>query len=195
MLTEDHQEIPVPYATQACQLFAQLGARGVSVLFAAGDFGTGDYCLSNDGTNTLKFQPILPASCPYVTSVGGTTHIKPEQASYFSSGGFSSIWPRPMYLEAAVSEYLEKIGDKNQGFCNRSGRGFPDVAAQSSAFDVVERGEVVQAEGTSCAAPTFAALVSLLNSARLLSNFPPLDLESLDLYEWKIWAQRYYQGS
>ena len=84
---ENEQEIPVSYATQVCNLFGELGARGKTVLFSSGDSGTGDYCLSNDGTNTVRFNPIFPASCPYVTSVGGTRYINPEVAVFFSSGG------------------------------------------------------------------------------------------------------------
>lgn len=38
---ENEQEIPVSYATQVCQLFAQLGARGKSILFSTGDSGVG----------------------------------------------------------------------------------------------------------------------------------------------------------
>lgn len=137
---ENEQEIPVSYANQVCQLFAQLGARGKSIIFSAGDAGTGDYCLSNDGQNTLKFQPQIPASCPYVTSVGGTMYIEPEVAVFFSSGGFSNIWATPAYQELAVSSCLKKLGDKNNGLYNASGRGFPDVAAQAQNFRVIDQG-------------------------------------------------------
>ena len=50
-------------------MFAQLGARGVSVIFSSGDGGVGTACLSNDGKNTTEFQPQFPAACPFVTSV------------------------------------------------------------------------------------------------------------------------------
>lgn len=62
---ENEQEIPISYANQVCNLFAQLGARGKSILFSSGDSGPEDYCLSNDGYNRTKFQPNFPATCPW----------------------------------------------------------------------------------------------------------------------------------
>ncbi|KFY07030.1 hypothetical protein V492_07509 [Pseudogymnoascus sp. VKM F-4246] len=171
---ENEQEIPVPYAKQVCQLFAQLGARGTSVLFSSGDSGTGTWCLSNDGKNTTKFQPQFPASCPWVTSVGGTRNIAPEEATYFSSGGFSDLWPRPKYQDKAIRGYLAQIGDKNAGYYNKKGRGFPDIAAQSYRYHVYDSGKDVQYQGTSCASPAAAGIISLLNTARLSSKLPPL---------------------
>ena len=155
-------------------MFAQLGARGVSVLFSSGDSGVGDACLSNDGKNTTEFQPAFPAACPFLTSVGGTRYIEPEVAIYFSGGGFSRLFSRPFYQELAVREYLEQLGTKNAGFFNRNGRGYPDVAAQAYRFSVVDKGLVKRYQGTSCSSPTFAAVVALLNSARLSSKLPPL---------------------
>lgn len=77
---DDEQTMSYSYASQACKMFAQLGARGVSVMFAAGDNGVGatGYCKSNNGTNATTFLPEFPASCPYVTAVGATMHVNPE---------------------------------------------------------------------------------------------------------------------
>lgn len=68
---DDEQTVPLDYATRVCQEFAQLGAKGVTILFSAGDSGVGadGKCVSNDGKNTPKFLPAFPASCPYVTTV------------------------------------------------------------------------------------------------------------------------------
>ncbi|KAL9122371.1 MAG: hypothetical protein Q9187_001071 [Circinaria calcarea] len=168
------QSVPASFAKQVCNMFAQLGARGVSVLFSSGDSGVGAACLSNDGLNTTQFQPAFPAACPFLTSVGGTRYIKPEVAIYFSGGGFSRLFPRPFYQELAIREYLAQLGTKNAGFFNRNGRGYPDVAAQAYRFSVVDKGLVKRYQGTSCSSPTFAAVVALLNSARLSSKLPPL---------------------
>lgn len=70
---ENEQEIPLAYATQVCNMFAQLGARGKSIIVASGDSGTGDFCQANDGTNATRFTPQFPAACPYVTAVGGVS--------------------------------------------------------------------------------------------------------------------------
>lgn len=133
---------------QTCSLFAQLGARGVSVIFSSGDTGVGSACQTNDGKNTTRFLPIFPAACPFVTSVGGTHHVEPEVAISFSSGGFSDRFPRPAYQNAAVSEYLSILGDTWKGLYNPAGRGFPDVAAQSYNFTVVDQGAEIRVGGT-----------------------------------------------
>lgn len=137
-----------PDTNQTCSLFAQLGARGVSVIFSSGDTGVGSACQTNDGKNTTRFLPIFPAACPFVTSVGGTHHVEPEVATYFSSGGFSDRFPRPAYQEAAVTRYLGILGNKWEGLYNPEGRGFPDVAAQSQNFTVVDRGLEIRVGGT-----------------------------------------------
>jgi tripeptidyl-peptidase-1 len=156
-------------------MFGQLGARGVSVLFASGDYGVGLACETNDGKNTTRFNPIFPAACPWVTSVGGTYNVEPEIAGISSSGGFSDLFPRPAYQDEAVKNYLHILGDKWMGLYNPNGRGFPDVAAQSVDFEVIFGDEMEGViSGTSAAAPTFAAVVSLLNSARLSAGRPPL---------------------
>ena len=62
--SDDEQTVPIDYATSVCNLFAQLGSRGSSVLFSSGDFGVGGGdCKTNDGTNKVQFQPAFPASC------------------------------------------------------------------------------------------------------------------------------------
>jgi tripeptidyl-peptidase-1 len=38
---DDEQTVPLSYATSVCNGFAQLGARGISLLFASGDSGVG----------------------------------------------------------------------------------------------------------------------------------------------------------
>ncbi|KAL2000918.1 hypothetical protein VTN02DRAFT_2455 [Thermoascus thermophilus] len=151
-------------------LFAQLGDRGVSVIFSSGDSGAGTSCMTNDGKNTTRFTPIFPAACPFVTSVGGTYQINPERAVSFSSGGFSERFPRPSYQAEAVSNYLTQLGDRWKGLFNPDGRGFPDVAAQALNYAVIEHGRLLTVGGTSASAPTFAAIVANLNSVRLAAN-------------------------
>lgn len=92
--------------------------------------------MSNDGTKTPEFTPIFPATCPYITSVGGTQAYAPEVAWDASSGGFSNYFSRAWYQESAVSQYLDhhittETKDYYSQYTNFSGRGFPDVAAHS----------------------------------------------------------------
>jgi tripeptidyl-peptidase-1 len=54
--------VPWSYATALCNVFAQLGLRGVSVLIASGDDGVGrGDC--RDGAGNVRFYTMFPASC------------------------------------------------------------------------------------------------------------------------------------
>lgn len=79
---DDEQTVPLSYADRVCSGFAQLGARGVSVLFSSGDSGVGanGTCYSNVDPNKKQFIPAFPTSCPWVTSVGATKAFQPEVA-------------------------------------------------------------------------------------------------------------------
>ncbi|KAF2824812.1 subtilisin-like protein [Ophiobolus disseminans] len=180
---ESEQSVGAAYANKVCDMIGQLGTRGVSVLFSSGDTGPGSACQTNDGKNTTRFQAIFPASCPYVTAVGGTYKIAPEKAVAFSSGGFSDFWSRPAYQEKAVSEYLTKLGSQWEGLYNAKGRGFPDVAAQGQGFRVVDKGRTVPVGGTSASAPVFASVIALLNNARLAAGKPVLGFLNPWIYE------------
>lgn len=180
---EDEQTIPEKYARTVCNLYGQLGSRGVSVIFSSGDSGVGSACITNDGTNRTHFPPQFPGSCPWVTTVGATQHTSPEKSVYFSSGGFSDFFPRPKYQEGAVSTYLkDHLGSKFHGLFNASGRAFPDIAAQGTNYAVYDKGQLGQVDGTSCSAPAFGGIVGLLNDARLRANQPPLGFLNPWLY-------------
>nr|VWP02127.1 Eukaryotic translation initiation factor 3 subunit G (eIF3g) (Eukaryotic translation initiation factor 3 RNA-binding subunit) (eIF-3 RNA-binding subunit) (Translation initiation factor eIF3 p33 subunit homolog) (eIF3 p33 homolog) [Ganoderma boninense] len=149
---EDEQTVPVDYATSVCNLFAQLGARGSSIMFSSGDSGVG-------------------TGCPFVTAVGGTIRVNPEVAVSFSGGGFSDYFTQPSYQSSAVSTFLSGLGSTNAGLFNRTGRAYPDVAAQGQGFQVVLGGRVVSVGGTKCQLP---AVISLLNDFRLSQGKSPL---------------------
>ncbi|KAJ7693880.1 tripeptidyl peptidase A [Mycena rosella] len=179
---DDEQTVPFTYASRVCKRFAELGCRGVSLLFASGDAGVGDgdpdpvtqQCFTNDGKNTKRFIPQFPSSCPYVTSVGGTMSI-PEVSANFSGGGFSNYFSRPAYQNKAVGQYLRKLPHGTyEGLFNRAGRGLPDVSAQARKFQIFWRGGPISIGGTSAATPVVAGIVALLNDARLAAGRPPL---------------------
>ncbi|OCH85122.1 family S53 protease-like protein [Obba rivulosa] len=164
-------------AINMCNAYAQLGTRGVSVVFASGDGG-----VSGGHTGDCSaFVPVFPASCPFVTSVGGTTSV-PETAADFSSGGFSNIFAVPSWQADAVNDYMTVLGDTYTGLYNRSGRGFPDVSAQSYNFSVVQDATILGVQGTSCASPTFASVISLLNDGLLSAGKPVLGFLNPLLY-------------
>ncbi|KAJ5594651.1 Peptidase S8/S53 subtilisin/kexin/sedolisin [Penicillium hispanicum] len=179
---EDEQSVPEKYARSVCNLYAQLGSRGVSVIFSSGDSGVGAACQTNDGKNTTHFPPQFPAACPWVTSVGATTGTSPERAVYFSSGGFSDLWDRPAYQDDAVNDYLHKLGDQWSGLFNAKGRAFPDVAAQGQNFAIYEKQQLTKVDGTSASAPAFAGIIALLNDARVKDNHSTLGFLNPWLY-------------
>lgn len=164
---DGEEEVPKSYANKACNLFAQLGARGVSVLVAAGDDGVGEICTTEKGDK--RFHTEFPASCPWVTTVGGTTSVGPETAWQYGGGGFSDNFGRPSYQDKAVKSWLstDKTHTAVKSYFNESGRAYPDISAQASGFVVVNGGKESYVAGTSAATPTFAGIVQLLNSNRI----------------------------
>ncbi|EKV19223.1 Tripeptidyl-peptidase sed3 [Penicillium digitatum] len=179
---ENEQSLPPSYLNATCSLFAQLGARGVSILFGSGDSGPGTSCMKNDGTKQSRFLPEYPASCPFVTSVGGTYGINPEREVSFSGGGFSEVFPRPQYQDQAVKGYLHHLGNRWNGLYNATGRGFPDLSAQATNFIVRDHGEWISVGGTSASTPVIAAVISRLNSARIAQGKPRMGFLNPWLY-------------
>jgi tripeptidyl-peptidase I len=94
---EPEQTVPRRYAERVCTSIALMGLRGITVFESSGDTGVGSYCKSNDGTNRDRFLPQFPATCPWITAVGGTESALPEIAWKDSSGGFSDYFSRPDY--------------------------------------------------------------------------------------------------
>jgi tripeptidyl-peptidase-1 len=181
--------VPYSLAKRVCDRFAQLGARGVSVIFASGDHGVGEdnnpACVSNEDGNPVQFIPTFPSSCPWVTSVGGVSGFNPElpaNKTFSSGGGFSDYFPRPAYQQQAVQQYLDNLGDQSQGSYNSTGRGYPDVAAQGENMVIVWNGRATMIGGTSAATPVFAAVITLVNDALLAAGKPPLGFLNPWLY-------------
>ncbi|KAJ7347352.1 peptidase S8/S53 domain-containing protein [Mycena albidolilacea] len=174
------------YTQRQCSEFAKLGLMGVSVLFSAGNFGSVNL-------NATHFNPGWPGACPWITSVGGT-QVKANSSSlvgngvaeevwnqdlthgFFESGGggFSNRFLMPEYQKSAVSAFLKKLEKTNpeqlKHFDPR-GRAYPDISVNANNFVSVEDGVFSLSSGTSGAAPTVAAIITLVNDARLAAGF------------------------
>ena len=61
--TIDEKLLPLECAKALCELYARLGARGVSVLVASGDDGVGKGDCTDKNTGKVQFIPAFPASC------------------------------------------------------------------------------------------------------------------------------------
>jgi len=182
---EPEQTVPLSYRLSVCNQFARLGARGVSVIFSSGDAGPGASCRTNDGRNSTRFQPVFPAACPWVTSVGATMGVSPERAVSFSGGGFSNTWAAPAYQRSAVETYFRTQAASWQPFSryfNRTGRGLPDVAAQGCNFEIILAGRVARVNGTSASAPAFAGIIALVNDYRIRNGRKSLGFLNPVLY-------------
>ncbi|KAF8265081.1 peptidase S8/S53 domain-containing protein [Lactarius quietus] len=123
-----------------------------TVLVASGDAGVGmGDCVVNDGSGAVQFLPTFPASCPHVTSVGGTTQAYPEVAADSSGGGFSNFFERPSYQDSSVSAFLANLGSQYKDLYSPVGRAYPDVAAQYYNYTSVLNGTVGHSAGSSAA--------------------------------------------
>ncbi|KAF2728339.1 tripeptidyl-peptidase 1 precursor, partial [Polyplosphaeria fusca] len=166
---DDEATVPLSYATNACNLFSQLGARGVSILVSSGDSGVGDACTVN---GKKSFTTAFPAACPWVTTIGGTTGNSPESAWSSGGGGFSEIFGRPSYQNDTVNTWLA-TDTTHAGvaqYFNASGRAYPDISAQATNFVIVTSGSARSVSGTSCSAPTTGGIFQLLNSGRIAAG-------------------------
>ncbi|KAH9062365.1 subtilisin-like protein [Lactarius vividus] len=168
------------YSIYVCDLFGKLGLLGVSVLQATGDDGVGKDCTPSDGT--VRFKPKFPATCPYVTAVGGTTDYNPEVGAVISGGGFSDYFKIPDYQRQAVPGFFQILGDKYKGLYNATGRGIPDISAQAMGFNIFVGGKKQMVHGTSGSAPVVAGIITQINDYLISNNRPVLGFLNPWLY-------------
>ncbi|KAK0663483.1 putative Tripeptidyl-peptidase precursor [Cercophora samala] len=193
---DDEISVPRPYALRVCDLFAALAARGVSTFVASGDggaAGTGQTrCVMNDGSQKKMFIPTFPASCPYVTAVGAVDNIAPPfTGEDFSAGGFSNYFDRPSWQDEVVKPYVDGLvngKDPRVGLFNSTGRAMPDISAIGSGFQIIMGGEMSEVLGTSASTPVVAAMVALINDARMRAGKPSLGWLNPLLYSAKVKA-------
>jgi tripeptidyl-peptidase-1 len=178
--------------TRFCSEAAKLGARGITICVASGDDGVANFPARTDPSQ-CGFFPAFPASCPYITSVGGTMgpeSNQPEVACTSNNGGlittgggFSNIFSQPSYQSSAVAQFLNGGNLPPSNMWNQTGRGYPDVAVLAHNYDVVIGGQTVQESGTSAASPAFAGMLTLINGARLQGGSSALGFVNPALYQ------------
>ena len=177
-----------PGSTQRFNTEAQkLGARGVTLLASSGDDGVAgpNARPSRQGAAACNapFVAQFPAASPFVTVVGATqgpeagnaevacTARAGSGAIITSGGGFSALFARPKYQSAAVAAYLQSgVALPPAKKYNAKGRAYPDVALLGNAYEVVSGAQNQIQSGTSASTPVFAAMLTLINGARLAAG-------------------------
>ncbi|KAI1198898.1 peptidase S8/S53 domain-containing protein [Nemania serpens] len=199
------------YLQRQCLEFLKLGLMGTTVVAASGDDGpaslAGTVCLDDTTGNATsgRFSPMYPASCPWLTSVGGTQMVqltdhsglsditletvlrKPESSerNVSSGSGFSNVFAAPPYQIPHIATYqeferdhLDEIRDR----FNSTGRGYPDVAIRADDYWIVSMGNWKPVSGTSASSPAFASIISLINSERMHAGKGPVGFINPVLY-------------
>ncbi|KAH9978694.1 subtilisin-like protein [Lactifluus volemus] len=185
----DESDITEAYAQRQCNEYGKLGMMGTTVLYSSGDNGVaglGGKCLDGNGKSGVKFNPVFPASCPFVTAVGatqinpGSTVFEPESACeqvILSGGGFSNIFTMPKYQEAAVHGYLKNYPPPYTAEqYNNSGKvcAFPDISANGANYVTAIDGQSMLSYGSSASAPVVGSIMTLINDARLTLGKGPI---------------------
>lgn len=139
---------------------------------------------------------MFPASCPWVTSVGGTQMSQPPDIRMpaastnettfrkfvrddivSSGGGFGNVFLAPLYQVPNVALYKDIEKDHLNGIQDRfnsTGRGYPDVAVRADDYMIVSNGNWTPVSGTSASNPVFASIITLINSERMHTGKGPV---------------------
>jgi len=191
--------LPESYMRRQCLEIMKLALQGVTVVESSGDHGVGGRrndpragCL---GPNRDVYSPRTMSNCPYVLSVGATVLVndtcrgpgkyKEVAPTYFASGGgFSNVFPTPVWQRRHVDNYLFRanvshlgyigggmnfshVGSESGKVFNKAGRGYPDVAAVGDNYLVHMQGFSDHLGGTSVSVPIWASILTLINEERL----------------------------
>ena len=169
----------------------KLGLRGVTIVVSSGDDGAN----IQDSRTSIRYcgiSPTFPASSPAVLSVGATQGPEKNAAevgcssqtsgTISSGGGFSTFFATPSYQANAVKDYLSKPGIPPISRFSSFGRAYPDVSLLGNNYQVITSGLIGFVSGTSASAPVVAAMLSLINAARLKSGKPTLGFVNAALY-------------
>jgi kumamolisin len=191
---QDEMEQGGPAIKAEAKVLTQLVAQGISVFVSSGDFGAGGF---EGGLNVFD-----PASQPDVTSAGGTT-LKVDKREHWVSeivwhdlagatgGGVSAYWRIPRYqLVGGKSVAVENGGSSTM-------RNVPDISSDASdetPYSVYCKGDGgwLGVGGTSFAAPTWAAMTTIVNSDRVDLGLPRVGFFNPLIYKLGVKEKRFH---
>jgi N-acetylneuraminic acid mutarotase len=167
-------------------IFQQMAAQGQSFFCASGD---NDAILPG---GTIGFQ--APEGSPYITVVGGTSLQTSGPQGYYeseavwnwnytngcadnksvgSTGGISTNYLIPSWQSGISMTY--NLGSSTM-------RNVPDVSLTADEILVISNGVAYCGDGTSCAAPLWAAFAALANQQAGINSNPPIGFLNPTLY-------------
>jgi len=160
--------------------FQKMGVQGITVFTASGDEGTGKQGMFG----CKKFAPEWPASCPYITTVGGTYLQSAKEIAWTNSGGgFSSVFSRPTWQDKTVAAYKASASLPDSSLWSPDGCAKPDIAALSTNYQVFSGGVAAGTlSGTSASSPAFAGMIAVVNDLLAASGKPPVGFINPVLY-------------
>lgn len=199
----EHDLTPA-YVQRQCNEYLKFGLMGTSFLVSSGDNGAaGNYntCIDpdnrlpgpdatyTDGSNGV-FNPMFPASCPYVTAIGATevkpgvnlartltnkTNPNPQPEKVLSTiahsgGGFSNVFTLPSYQAATIKQYFTSNPPPyppNLYNSSQHSRAYPDISANGANYAFSTGGSWQLTYGTSASAPVVASILTLINQERM----------------------------
>ena len=171
---------------------AQQGnAQGITLLNASGDSGAAG--CDSSGSEPFATHGLMvdfPAVLPEVTAVGGTEFAE-GTGTYWGTSNSSTFGSALSYIpEAAWNEsatpgllstgggasilYTKPAWQSGPGVPNDGARDVPDLALSAASHDayfITYVGSNVAVFGTSCAAPSMAAIIALLNHYQVANKF------------------------
>lgn len=180
------------YLNRICNEFAKAGSRGVSVFFSSGDYGVGG---NGEKSCYNGYYPLFPASCPYITSMGGTSfeggrEVVADFSKYSNAqspgGGYSNAFTAPDYNKAVTTAYARSLSSAQSSRLSGNNRGYPDISLVSLLYQVNVGGSYKSVLGTSASSPATAALFALLNDYRQSKGQSNLGFLNPLLYSDKV---------
>jgi tripeptidyl-peptidase-1 len=197
----DESSLPDFYIKRQCNEWMKLALQGTTIVMSAGDSGVGG--ATCNGESGKIFQVNFASSCPYVLSVGSTEWDRFDNSTpptpgkklhevaterFPSGGGFSNVFPTPIYQFGAVTRYLAEFGSKlgftgyrqfvkdgdfsdvERGVFHVGGRAYPDVGAVGDRQVVYSNGSWWLVGGTSLSSPVWGAVLNLINEERIAAG-------------------------
>jgi tripeptidyl-peptidase-1 len=133
---------------------------------------------------------VFPATCPWVTAVGGVTgQSNPPEGATFSGGGFSQYFPRESWQDGGVVDgYVQTLGDHLDGYYNARMRAVPDISAIATLFQTIIAQQSTMLDGTSASAPVLASMIALINEERVRAGKGVLGWLNERLYSREVQA-------